>query len=240
MNLQTNSQHPTDATLHYTDDLPRSAAELFVEQAERSVRERGSFYALLSGGSTPLKMYHRLLQTHADAPFWAHTHLFWGDERFVPHDHPESNYGVAKGSFLDSLSVPPENIHPWPYLEGDPERAASSYETALTEVLGPVPAFDLTLLGLGDDAHTASLFPGTGAVLAEGLTTVVRPEGKGTRLSLTPRALSESRVVAFLVSGEGKREALAATLQGPNDPERYPAQAIGAQERLLWLTDVRL
>lgn len=230
----------TLSNVQYTDDLAKSAAELFIKEAERSSRERGSFSVVLSGGSTPLAMYAQLVAHHADAPFWAHTQVFWGDERFVPHDHADSNYGAAREAFLDHLSIPAENIHPWPYLEGDPQGAALSYETALTEILGPVPEFDLTLLGLGDDAHTASLFPGTEAVSAEGLTTVVTPEGKDTRLSLTAEALSKSRVVAFLVSGEGKREALAATLTEPKDPGRYPAQAVAAGERLIWLTDIRL
>jgi len=232
--------NPSRGEYRRVDDLAATAGDLFVEEAERRVKQAGSFNVALSGGSTPLKMYTWLLEHHANAPFWTQTHVFWGDERFVPHDHPDSNYGAAKRSLLDPLPIPNAQVHPWLYLEGDPEGAASSFETALTEVLGPVPQFDLTFLGLGNDAHTASLFPGTGAVFAEGLTTVVRPEGKGTRLSLTAGALSGSLVVVFLVQGEGKRGALKGTLEGPDDPDRYPAQAIRAKERLLWLTDIAL
>lgn len=222
------------------DNVAEAAGALLLEKAERSVQERGRFVVVLSGGSTPLKMYAWLIKEHADAPFWEHTHVFWGDERFVPHEHPDSNYGAAKKALLDTLPIPSEQVYPWPYLAGDPERAAHTYADTL-EQLDDAP-FDLTFLGLGDDAHTASLFPGTGAVFDEGLTTVVRPPGKGVRLSLTARALSRSRTVAFLVQGEGKRDALNATLSpdGRSDLDRTPAQAINAREELMWLTDVTL
>lgn len=223
------------------DNVAEAAGALLLAKAERSVQERGRFVVVLSGGSTPLKMYAWLIAGHANAPFWRHTHVFWGDERFVPHEHPDSNYGAAKKALLASLPTPTEQIYPWPYLTGDPEGAAHTYADTIEQVLDAAP-FDLTFLGLGDDAHTASLFPSTGAVFDEGLTTVVRPPGKGTRLSLTARMLSRSRTVAFLVQGEGKRDALNATLSpdGHPDLDRTPAQAISAREELVWLTDVTL
>ena len=156
----------------------------------------------------------------------------------MPHDSEDSNYGAAKEHLLRHVPIPDGQAHPWPYLEGEPERSAHSYATILSEVLGDTPAFDLTFLGLGDDGHTASLFPGTGAVHADGLTTVVQPKGKGTRLSFTAPLISQSRTVAFLVQGEKKREALEATLHGEKDIERYPAQAVSAEEQVLWLTDL--
>ena len=219
------------------DNVAEAAGALLLEKARESVEERGRFVLVLSGGSTPLKMYAWLTEGHADEPFWAHTHILWGDERFVPHSHPDSNYGAAKASLLDYLTVPAEQIHPWSYVEGNPDAAAADYADTLQE-LGD--AFDLTFLGLGDDAHTASLFPGTGAVFDEGSTTVVRPPGKETRLSLTVGRLNRSRTVAFLVQGEGKRAALEATLSPTDTPDfnRTPARAIRAQEDLLWLTDV--
>lgn len=223
------------------DNVSEAAGALLLEKAQRSVQERERFVVVLSGGSTPLKMYAWLIEGHADAPFWEHTHVFWGDERFVPHDHPDSNYGAAKKSLLDALPIPTEQVYPWPHLAGEPERAAHTYADTLEQALDDAP-FDLTFLGLGDDAHTASLFPGTGAVFDEGLTTVVRPPGKGTRLSLTARMLSRSRTVAFLVQGDGKRDALRATLSPDDHPDfdRTPARAISAQEELVWLTDVML
>ncbi|CAA9564300.1 MAG: 6-phosphogluconolactonase, eukaryotic type [uncultured Truepera sp.] len=223
------------------DNVAEAAGALLLEKAEESIRERGRFVVVLSGGSTPLKMYAWLIEGHADAPFWEHTHVFWGDERFVPHEHPDSNYGAAKRALLDALPIPSEQVYPWLYGAGDPEGAAHTYADTLQQTLADAP-FDLTFLGLGDDAHTASLFPGTGAVFDEGLTTVVRPPGKGTRLSLTARRLSRSRTIAFLVQGEGKRDALSATLSPTETPDfdRTPARAISAQEELVWLTDVTL
>lgn len=223
------------------ENVAEAAGRLFVAQAEASVRERGRFVVVLSGGSTPLKMYGWLCEGYADAPFWGYTHVLWGDERFVPPEHPDSNYGAAKAALLDHVGIPAAQVYPWPYLEGDPEGSAARLADTLRTLLNEGP-FDLTLLGLGEDAHTASLFPGTGAVFDEGLTTVVRPPGKGTRLSLTAGTLSRSRTVAFLVQGEGKREALRRTL-GPDDApnfDRIPARAIRAQHELLWLTDVTL
>lgn len=220
-------------------DVAEAAGTLLLEKAEMSVQERGRFVLVLSGGSTPLKLYAWLTERHADAPFWKHTHIFWGDERFVPHDYPDSNYGAARAALLDKLVIPTEQIHPWPYVEGNPDAAAAEYADTLQAL---DDAFDLTFLGLGDDAHTASLFPGTGAVFDEGTTTVVRPPGKEVRVSLTASRLSQSRTVAFLVQGEGKRDALEATLSPTEKPDFdwTPARAVSAQEELFWLTDVEL
>ena len=220
------------------DDVGVAGAQLFVKAAQASVEARGRFCAALSGGSTPKEVYAHLIDNYRDASFWPRTQLFWGDERFVPHDHDKSNYGAAKEHLIRHVPIPPGQVHPWPYLEGEPERAAHAYASIISEVLGDPPQFDLTFLGLGDYGHTASLFPGTGAVHDEGLTTVVKPEGKETRLSLTVPLLSQSRTVAFLVQGEKKREALKSTLHGEKDLEHLPAQAVSAQERLLWLTDL--
>lgn len=223
------------------ENVAEAAGALFVERAETNVRERGRFVVVLSGGSTPLKMYDWLLEEYRDAPFWRDTHVLWGDERFVPHAHPDSNYGAAKAALLDHVDVPSSQVHPWPHLENDPEGSAAGLADTLRTLLEGGP-FDLTLLGLGEDAHTASLFPGTGAVFDEGLTTVVRPPGKGTRLSLTAGTLSRSRTVAFLVQGEGKREALRRTLEPDENPnfDQTPARAVRAQNELFWLTDVNL
>lgn len=220
------------------EDVGVAGAQLFVETAQRSIRARGTFYVALSGGSTPLEMYSHLVEHYRDAPFWTQTQLFWGDERFVPHDDDDSNFGAAKAHLIRHVPIPDGQVHPWPYLEDEPERASHAYATIISEVLGGAPHFDLTFLGLGDDAHTASLFPGTGAVHEEGLTAVVRPDGKGTRLSLTAPLLSQSRTVAFLVQGEKKRDALEGTLQGEGDLDHFPARAVSAQEQLLWLTDL--
>jgi 6-phosphogluconolactonase len=226
--------------VRYVNNVARAATDLFIAQAEHAIQERGEFHVILSGGSTPLAMYKLLVEEAAEALFWQHTNVFWGDERFVPHDHADSNYGAAKQALLEHVPIPPNHIHPMPFLKGDPNAAAQGYQLTLTQVLGNTPMADLTLLGLGDDAHTASLFPHTGAIHADGLVTVVETESKGTRLSLTPSTLSHSRTVAFLVAGDKKRAALTNTLNAPKDIDRYPAQAIKARESLLWLTDINL
>jgi 6-phosphogluconolactonase len=230
----------TKPEVRVVENIALAAAELFIEQAERAVRERQQFAVALSGGSTPLAMYKLLIEDSTSATFWPFTHVFWGDERYVPHDHPDSNFGVAKGALLEHVPIPDSHIHPVPYLPDDSSAAARSYADTLNQVLGNSPVLDVTLLGLGDDAHTASLFPGTGAVHDDGLVTVVDTETKGTRISLTSSMLSSSRTVAFLVSGEKKRSALVETLAGHDDLDRYPARAITAQEQLVWLTDIQL
>ncbi|MEM6428802.1 MAG: 6-phosphogluconolactonase [Deinococcota bacterium] len=230
----------THGSVRQVENVARAATDLFIHQAEHAIQERGCFNVILSGGSTPLAMYKLLVQEAAEALFWQHTNVFWGDERFVPHDHADSNYGAAKHALLEHVPIPPNHIHPMPFLKDDPDAAAQGYHLTLTQVLGNTPMADLTFLGLGDDAHTASLFPSTGAVHADGLVTIVTTETKGTRLSLTASTLSHSRTVAFLVAGENKRDALANTLKGPKDIDSYPAQAIKARESLLWLTDIEL
>jgi 6-phosphogluconolactonase len=227
-----------ESNVHVVPSVAEAAANLFAESARESVAARGKFAVVLSGGSTPLAMYD-LLRHDKDLP-WKDTFFFWGDERFVPYSHPDSNYGAARARLLDHLPVAESHVHPWPFVPERPQVAADSYAEVLAERLGKPPLFDLVLLGLGEDAHTASLFPGGAALDAEALTVVTSSPSGDTRLSLTPRALSQARVVAFLVSGESKREALLGTLYGERDPNRYPAQAITALERLVWLTDQEL
>lgn len=227
-----------DAELLTAEDVAQEAAALVSRLAEAAVAARGCFRVVLSGGSTPLAMYDLL---KARALPWHATWLYWGDERFVPYSDPKSNYGAAKARLLDAALVPEHQVHPWPFVPDRPEVAAGAYAEVLRETAGEAPDFDLVLLGLGEDGHTASLFPGDDALAAEGLTAVVRPASQKTvRLTLTARALSQGRVVAFLVAGESKREALAATLYGERDPLRFPAQAISARERLLWISDQAL
>jgi 6-phosphogluconolactonase len=175
----------------------------------------GTFTLALSGGSTPKRLY----QVLATAPFrdrfpWARTHLFWGDERFVPRDHPDSNYRMVHEAMLSHVPIPATNIHGVP-VDGAPEDAARAYQRTLQEFYGATafdagrPLFNVTLLGLGEDGHTASLFPGT-ETLKETKAWVAAVIGARSeaRLTLTYPALASSNVVAFLVAGEGKREVL--------------------------------
>lgn len=221
--------------IRYTADVAQSASKLFIDTMNSAIKARGRFAVVLSGGSTPLKMYELL---KIQSLPWHKIHVFWGDERFVPHDHSDNNYGAAKKALLDVINIPEANIHAMPFGE-DIQQAAQDYAREIQQTLGQNPVFDLTFLGLGDDAHTASLFPGTGAVFDRGLITVCRPTHvKHERLTLTASALSQSKIVAFLVSGEGKRNALEQTLEGSDNFDQFPARAITALEQVLWITDV--
>ncbi len=225
-----------DPEILHVDDVADAALDLFVASMRTAVESRGRFVVALSGGSTPVPMY-RALASRSDLP-WPSSWVAWGDERFVPQEHPASNAGAARRAFLDAVPIPEEQVLPWPHLD-TPEASAHAYAATLRGALGEAPTFDLTLLGLGADGHTASLFPGTGAALEPALTQVVRPSDQvQTRLSMGAAALSRSRVVAFLVRGEDKRAALQETLHGSGDLDRFPARAITALQRLLLITDL--
>ncbi|NIR45349.1 MAG: 6-phosphogluconolactonase [Gemmatimonadetes bacterium] len=200
------------------------------------------FSVVLSGGSTP----RRLFATLTDPPYvdhvpWERVHLFWGDERPVPPDHPDSNYGTAASTLLDAVPVPSANVHRIPG-ELEPERAAETYEDELRSFFdlddGTAPRFDLAFMGLGTDGHTASLFPGSEA-LAENRRLVVAPwveKLDSYRISLTCKAFNNSAFIIFLVTGGNKAETLRQVLEGPAG--RYPAQLIRPSEgELHWYID---
>jgi len=226
-------------------EVSREAAELFARLATESVAANGRFSVALSGGSTPIALY-RLL---ADPPLsrtidWPHVHLFWGDERFVPADHPESNYRLARETLISRVPIPAENVYPMPTEGNDPEAAAAQYEVTLRRSFvlskGETPRFDLVLLGLGADGHTASLFPGS-PVLSEDQRLVAATYVGNLdtwRLTLTPSVLNRARHVLFLVCGSEKASALRQALQGPYDPQRLPAQLVRPPEGdVTWLVD---
>jgi 6-phosphogluconolactonase len=229
------------------DDLSRAAADEFVRLADEAVRRGGRFTVALSGGSTPKALY-RLLAAE-DGGFrarvpWGRAHFFWGDERHVPPDHPDSNYRMASQAMLSRVPVPPGNVHRIPAENPDAAEAAAEYAETLRGFFdvaaGRFPRFDLILLGMGSDGHTASLFPGTDAVHERaGLVAAPWVEKLGAhRITLTPSVLNHAACVIFLVSGEGKAEALRAVLEGPHRPDRFPAQLVRPREgRLLFLVD---
>jgi len=192
------------------ETLARAVADWLIEAA---IAKDGAFSIALSGGSTPRRLYEHLAEPpYRDRFPWSRTHWFWGDERFVPHDDAQSNYRMVREALLSRAPAPAANIHPIPTDGAVPEAAASSYERELksfygAERLDPVrPLFDVTLLGLGSDGHTASLFPGT-AVLAERDRWVAAVDtASGMRITLTFPALESSRHTAFIVTGKEKRE----------------------------------
>ena len=224
-------------------ELARAAAEEFARRADEAIHARGRFSVALSGGSTPRRLF--ALLADPAAPFrdridWRAVHLFWGDERHVPPDHPESNFRMAREALLDRVEIPTANVHRMRGEEPDAARAAALYEDELRSFFGETPCFDLVLLGLGADAHTASLFPGTAAV-REHERWVAAPwiEKLGTfRITLTPAVFDRVAAVIFLVQGEEKAGALRAVLSGNRDADCFPAQAVRPQDgEILWLVD---
>lgn len=215
-------------------DLTAAVAADLGEAMHLAVRDRGRVVLCLSGGNTPLPIY-RALAARRDLP-WTRTWLAWGDERFVAPDHEDRNERAAREALLDHVPVPEDQVIAWPWVErASPEACAEAYEARLRVALGDGrehPWFDVVLLGLGSDAHTAGLFPGSGGTRAPGWAVALHPSSTPTaRLTLTPRGLSSSRRVWFLVSGAGKRDAVLATLSG-SDPEDTPAVAIAGREEV--------
>ena len=218
-----------------TDEPAVTCERLVADALESAIDQRGSCLLALSGGRTPLPLFDRLAERR-DLP-WSRVEFFWGDERFVPLDHPDSNAGAAQRAMLDRLPVAADQIHRWPILDSATASAAA-YERLLRERAGNPPLFDINLLGIGADCHTASLFPGDEVLGAPGLTVATRAPDGQERLSLTAPALSSSRLVIFLITGESKRAALLQLLAEEGDPATCPARSIGATERLVVVTDL--
>ena len=226
------------------EELAQAAAALFAERASAAVSARGRFSAALSGGRTPEALYTLL----AKAPFaskipWDRVHLFWGDERCVPPDHGDSNYRLARERLIDHVPIPPANVHRL-HGEMDPVEAAALYEGELREFFGqhgqPWPAFDAVFLGLGEDGHTASLFPGSPAIResVRRVSAQYVDAQKGWRITLTPPAINAARLAVFVVSGKGKAAAVRDVLEGPFRPGTLPAQAVRPPHgEIRWMLD---
>ncbi len=222
--------------------LAEEAERRVAEAAAEAVAARERFAIALTGGTTPLPLYERLAAAGDRVP-WLHAFVFWSDERCVPPDDEHSNYCAARELLLDHVPVSAERVHRMRGEDPDAERAASDYERVLRWALGRAPRLDLALLGLGPEGHTASLFPGSRAIAEEErLASAGRhagdPEPRVDRLTLTPPAFNAAREVLFLVAGSSKATAVRATLEGPRDPERWPAQTIAPVDgRVTWLLD---
>jgi 6-phosphogluconolactonase len=216
------------------------AAELFAETARQSIAWRDTFKVGLAGGSTPRELYELLAgEVYAPRIPWEETHVFWSDERCVPPASEESNYRMAYEAMLARVPVPAAQIYRM-RGEEEPAQAALDYEKILEEKLENPPQLDLILLGMGEDGHTASLFPGS-PVIEDTEHLVAAPfveKLKAHRLTMTFRAINAARSVTFLVAGEAKAEALRAVLESAKDPHRYPSQAVEpASGELVWLVD---
>ena len=224
--------------------LAYQTTEEFVRLAQESVAARGRFTVALAGGSTPKAAYARLVSAaYRDRVPWQQIHFFWGDERHVPPDHDDSNYRMAYEAMLSKVTIPYSNIFRI-LAEKEAQQAADEYaatlRTAFHHTVDTWPRFDLILLGMGPDGHTASLFPGTAAV-HEHKRLVVAPwveKFYTYRITLTPAVLCHAAHVVFAAGGADKAETLRGVLQGPYQPDLYPSQVVKpTQGRLLWLVD---
>jgi 6-phosphogluconolactonase len=218
--------------------LIAAAVTAVVERIQTAIAERQSCSIALSGGSTPQPLYAALAT--ADLP-WHQIHIYWGDERYVAPTHPDSNYGMTKKVWLDLVAIPAENIHPMPTDLAAPQMAADAYEREIRASFGLeaglIPAFDIILLGMGDDGHTASLFPHTAALsVLDRLVTLGDKDGQ-PRLTFTSTLINQARSVIFLISGASKQPALAAVFAPVGDANTYPSRLIQPKGELLWLLD---
>jgi 6-phosphogluconolactonase len=226
--------------------IARRAAEEFLRAASEAVALRGSFTVALAGGSTPKALYSLLASDPAfrDSLPWDRVQFFFGDERHVPPDHDQSNYRMANESLFTKAPIQPSQITRIRAEYPDAEKAALEYEQALRAYFkvkeGEYPRFDLVLLGMGDEGHTLSLFPGTKALHALNRIVVRNWVGKlfTDRITLTAPTANQANRVMFMVTRSDKAAALKAVLEGPYEPDQLPAQLIEpASGRLLWLAD---
>lgn len=233
---------PQVLTFDNPQEVARAASDRFVEIAHAAIDERGRFSVALSGGSTPKRSYELLAsEDYRDKLDWPKVHIFFGDERCVPPDDGESNYRMANEAMLSHLPIPARNIH---RIQGVGDAAANArlYEDELRTFFNDAewPRFDLVLLGMGDDGHTASLFPGSAALteLEAWVAANWVEKFKAYRITLTVPAINHAAHIAFLITGESKADRLAEVLEGENVSEQFPSQLIKpVNGSLEWLID---
>jgi 6-phosphogluconolactonase len=227
-------------------ELARAAARIFVECAREAVKARGRFTVALAGGSTPRDLYRSLADDQAlrEAVWWPAVHVFWGDERHVPPTDDDSNFRMAHEALVGRVPIPDRQVHRILAEGPDAETVAREYEDTIRAVFGLAggewPLFDLILLGMGEDGHTASLFPGSPAVHETGRLVVAPFVEKlaAWRISMTPPVFAHAREIAVLVAGAEKAQTLREVLESPLVPDRYPTQALrGSTGVVTWLVD---
>lgn len=220
-----------------SDELCQTATKKFIELANQAINERGRFLVSLSGGSTPMKLYERLANETLD---WSCVHFFWGDERCVPVDDSGNTYGQTKKILFDKIGQ--TNIHRV-RSELEPESASEDYANTLSgfaDAPFDFPRFDLALLGMGDDGHTASLFPGSEVEIHSPTIAVTAhyQDRPANRVSLTPKVFNQAREIWFLVTGASKAETLRRVIRGEKNPKLLPAQRIQpVNGNLVWMID---
>lgn len=214
-------------TYQNADEAIAAIAVYFVELAKTSIAKQKRFSVSLSGGSSPKKLYELLANDYAKAVDWEKVYFFFGDERYVAHDHADSNFRMANNALFVPLNINEKQIFKL-NTSLTPEEAASEYETNIREHFNQNTVFDLVLLGLGDDAHTASLFPGTSIIsVKDALVKEVYVEDKDVyRISMTAPLINQAANIAFLTFGESKANAIKSVLEEETDVNKYPAQLI--------------
>lgn len=218
--------------------LIQRSLELVLSEIQTAILERGLCTIALSGGSTPKPLYEAIA---AQELAWEKIHIFWGDERYVPPNHPDSNQRMAREAWLDRVDIPESNIHPMPTDASDPAADAQKYEAELRQFFqlpaAEFPALDIVLLGMGDDGHTASLFPHTEALaVRDRLITVGNKDGQ-PRLTFTVPLINAARCTLFIVAGASKRPALEQVFAPVADDMTYPSRLIQPVGELWWLLD---
>ena len=222
--------------LQSKEELIEQALEICLAKMQEAISQRGQCTIALAGGNTPRPLYESIATQNLP---WDKIHVFWGDERYVDPDHSDSNQKMARQAWLDRVPIPPTNIHAMPTAAGDPEADASSHDAHLREFFqvspGDFPSFDLILLGMGGDAHTASLFPHTDALqISDRLVTVGNKDGQ-PRLTFTVPLINQARCIIFLVSGADKQAALDRVFAESEDEMKYPSRLIQSKGELHWL-----
>lgn len=224
------------------EELSIHAAEIFAGQAEKAIQARGRFSVVLNGGGTPERLFQILATDFREKVDWSNVHVFWGDERSVPSGDAESSYGQASDLLLRHVPVLEGHVH---RIKGElpPAQAAREYARTLKEFAAPAldwPRFDLVYLGMGEDGHTASLFPGSPIDEIEPVVPVTADyqDRPAQRVTLTPPVFNSAQMLVFMAAGEKKARTLAEVLSGRYRPELYPAQRIAPGDgKLIWLVD---
>lgn len=225
------------------EELASAAADAVIELLRAAIERNGVASVALSGGSTPEATYKQM-RARASELDWSRLRVFMSDERFVEPDDPRSNFGKAKRVLLDGLPIPVDNLFPVDTSCASAEEAALRYEALLLEAFGGPPDFDLILLGLGEDGHTASLFPGSASIHVVDRFVVATPPGTlqppVERVTFTYPCLNAAQAVVFLVSGEKKAKVLQMVLEGDPPCEACPAACVAPESgRVLWLIDAQ-
>jgi len=225
-------------------DLFQAAAEEVIRVATDAVAQRGRFTIALSGGSTPKNLYTLIAANASTTLPWAQMFFFWGDERHVTPNDPDSNYGMAREALLSKVAIPPGNVFPIPAEKEDAVAAAEAYEQTVRKFFdlasGELPRFDLILLGMGPDGHTASLFPESAALQEKSRLVVANwvEKLKTSRITFTLPVLNAARCVAFLVSGADKAAVVHEVLEGSAPAGKYPSKLVQPTNgKLIWFLD---